>query len=352
MKPKPPTSIQVSRAIIGAYKTNHHNDLKHHRLLLDHTRKTLSLHLHTHDGHRILQNDYHAVHATLARTPKNAEYDKLTLHHERPPRILKPDDHPAADDEQPLHLYTTDFTHGEASRVSRHTLLVAAGAMHAVLDELARAGLRVSVEGAATAELRGGAGRAAEALSRMRQPPTASPRLDAIVLNEQMDREMRERQARFNGVCHVRADVYRRGFDELIDTLGRAEPKRGELLRCVCDEARLSTDAYRTVYEESLGFGRRKLERAPLTVESAQEQVAAVDRELLQLRREVRRLGLLCESLEHRASARAKASGAKSAEVAALEVEQRQLRALLEALKPVQQWHEREAALVESSKQR
>ena len=58
------------------------------------------------------------------------------------------------------------------------------------------------------------------------------------------------------------AEVYRRGFDALIDKLGRAEPKRGELLRCVRDEARLSADAYRTVYEESLGFGRRKLERA------------------------------------------------------------------------------------------
>ena len=138
------------------------------------------------------------------------------------------------------------------------------------------------------------------------------------------------------------AEVYRRGFDALIDKLGRAEPKRGELLRCVRDEARLSADAYRTVYEESLGFGRRKLERAPLTVESAQEQVAAVNLELVPLRREVRRLGLLCESLEHRAAALAKVSGAKSAEVAALEAEQRQLSALLEALSPFEQWHERE----------
>ena len=54
---------------------------------------------------------------------------------------------------------------------------------------------------------------------------TARPRtrrLDAIILQEQLDREMGDRQARYTGICPVREQVYAMAFDELLQ-LGHAQ---------------------------------------------------------------------------------------------------------------------------------
>ena len=80
---------------------------------------------------------------------------------------------------------------------------------------------------------RGGAGRLLGAArgvhatsAHLRQPPTSSPRLDAILLQDQLKREMRERQARYTGICPVRERIYAAVFDDLIAAVSRDASKR------------------------------------------------------------------------------------------------------------------------------
>merc|ERR1711998_418584 len=108
---------------------------------------------------------------------------------------------------QTNYVYTTDFTNGQASQVARHVLHLAAGALSAHQATIVRQGVALRLEGQGnevdplgdvksellrrSAVLRGSAGIQATSAA-LRQPPTSSPRLDAIILQEQLDREMRE----------------------------------------------------------------------------------------------------------------------------------------------------------------
>lgn len=88
--------------------------------------------------------------------------------------------------------------------------------------------------------------------------PVPSTRFDVIKLQEEMDAKLMKRQARENGICPVREDIYRQCFDELIREVAINCPERGLLLLRVRDEIHLTTDAYKTLYDSSLTFGIRK----------------------------------------------------------------------------------------------
>merc|ERR1719201_2954939 len=88
--------------------------------------------------------------------------------------------------------------------------------------------------------LRGAQGGTHASSAALRQPPTSSPRLDAIILQEQLDREMRERQARYSGICSVRESIFNTAFNELYGAVARDESRRGKTLKCVRDEASMS----------------------------------------------------------------------------------------------------------------
>ena len=167
----------------------------------------------------------------------------------------------------------------------------------------------------------------------MRQPPTSSPRLDAIVLKDQLNREMRERQARYTGICPVREAIYAAVFDELIASIARDAPKRGGLLRRVHAEARMSIDAYRTVFESSIDFGGRKLMEAVDTKGDLESQIYTLDEEISGLRANVADLQNMCESLEHREEQKAKLFEVKDKEEVDLASEKQQLEDLLAVLR-------------------
>ena len=126
--------------------------------------------------------------------------------------------------------------------------------------------------------------------AHLRQPPTSSPRLDAIILQDQLKREMRERQARYTGICPVRERIYAAVFDELIASVTRDASKRGSLLRRLYGEARMSIDAYRTVYETSIEFGSRKLTQAMVRKDGLAEDIEGLETEIAALTKEVKYL--------------------------------------------------------------
>lgn len=46
--------------------------------------------------------------------------------------------------------------------------------------------------------------------------PIPATRLDVIILQEELDKRLQERQARETGICPIREELYSQAFDELI----------------------------------------------------------------------------------------------------------------------------------------
>jgi len=271
--------------------------------------------------------------------------ERLVLELARPPRFFKEQMTVAGGAKQANYVYTTDFTSGQASQVSRHILYFAAGMASGQAEAMRAHGLPVRSEGASrggdlmgSSALLGGSGGGAKATGHassaaLRQPPTSSPRLDAIILQEQLDREMRERQARYSGICSVRESIFGTAFNELFGAVARNESKRGKTLQFVRDEASMSIDAYKAVFESSITFGVRKLNQAVETKGDLEEQITLLETEIDARKAEVSDLTALCVSLEHREELRNKTYDVRSKELTDLSAEKLQLEALLETLR-------------------
>ncbi|XP_038016825.1 axonemal dynein light intermediate polypeptide 1 isoform X4 [Motacilla alba alba] len=85
-----------------------------------------------------------------------------------------------------------------------------------------------------------------------------STRRDVVQLQEQLDRQLQQRQARETGLCPVRRELYAQCFDELIRQSTVSCAERGLLLLRVRDELQLTLAAYQALYESSVAFGVRK----------------------------------------------------------------------------------------------
>ena len=275
--------------------------------------------------------------------------DKLVITLHRPPRFFKenPPSTVAGGAQEVNYVYTTDFTNGQASTESRHVLLFEMGAItREHIKMMQHCGIRLQIDGGfagADAKLgapRGGAGllRAAGGVhatsAHLRQPPTSSPRLDAILLQDQLKREMRERQARYTGICSVRERIYAAVFDELIAAVARDAGKRGALLRRVHAESRMSIDAYRTVFENSIDFGGRKLTQALGIKGELAGVIEALEGEIASLKTEVTQLENVCEGLSHREALKEASYAERPKEIVDLEAEKQQLTDLITCLKP------------------
>jgi len=244
------------------------------------------------------------------------------------------------------YVYTTDFTNGQASTESRHVLSFEPGAItreHMKMMQMSGLLLRVDA-GLAGGDGKGGAPSRGSGLLRaggvhaisahLRQPPTSSPRLDAILLQDQLKREMRERQARYTGICPVRERIYAAIFDELIAAVQRDAPKRGSLLRRIYAESRMTIDAYRAVFETSIQFGGRKLTQAIEKKGQLAETIEALEGEISALKKNVTDLENVCEGLAHREALKEEEYESTNKEITDLEAEKQQLTDLIATLKP------------------
>jgi dynein light intermediate chain len=334
-----PTHIAVSRLTIGTWNLVAKHD--EHILLSFYwaERKLVWEVLHL-GVVRKMEADFEDVTGTALHPAASAEEsERLVLELARPPRFYREAPSASADGagaKTANYVYTTDFTNGQASQVSRHVLHFPAGTASAHVSMMKRAGLPMWADGAPASGQRAEQGRqlSAHAMSkRLRQPPTSSPRLDAIILQEQLEREMRECQARYTGICPIRERLYAAALDELAVAVGRDEPKRGGLLRRLTAEARMSIDAYRTVYEKSLLFGSSKLCAVSETQGDLPHRIASLEAQIGALQAQARKLGELCESLAHREEQNAKGYEVEPQDITDLKSDQKQLQALLEVLR-------------------
>merc|ERR1719373_1074676 len=128
--------------------------------------------------------------------------------------------------------------------------------------------------------------------------PEPATRLDVVSLQEQLDKQLPQPQARETGICPIREELYAQCFDELIRqaTINCAE--RGLLLLRVRDEIRMTICAYQTLYESSIAFGMRKA----LQAEQRRNQHSKKMKDLMvsnrELRQEVEELELKIAQIE------------------------------------------------------
>jgi len=87
------------------------------------------------------------------------------------------------------------------------------------------------------------------------QPATAS---DVITLQDNLDRELKQRQARETALCPIRGELYAQTFDELIRQITVNSLERGLLTLRVRNEIRMTIAAYQIIYESSLAYGMRR----------------------------------------------------------------------------------------------
>ncbi|NXG24919.1 IDLC protein, partial [Grallaria varia] len=131
-----------------------------------------------------------------------------------------------------------------------------------------------------------------------------STRQDVVQLQEQLDRQLQQRQARETGLCPVRRELYTQCFDELIrqTTVGCAE--RGLLLLRVRDELQLTLAAYQALYESSVAFGVRKALQAEQGKALMEKRIAELEEERSELERQVNEEKEKFEAIEKRENER------------------------------------------------
>jgi dynein light intermediate chain len=151
-------------------------------------------------------------------------------------------------------------------------------------------------------------------LLQQKVSPTPSSRESVINLQMKLDERLQERQARENGICPVREELYSQCFDELIRQVTIESPERGLLLLRVRDEVRMTIAAYQTLYQSSITFGMRK------TLQAEQGNSALLNK-IEELETEKSKLGALLqdhkgllESIEKRIAERRSIEEKKMAE--------------------------------------
>ncbi|KPI97483.1 Putative inner dynein arm light chain, axonemal [Papilio xuthus] len=127
-------------------------------------------------------------------------------------------------------------------------------------------------------------------------------RLDVINLQELLDTRLQQRQARETGICPVRRQLYTQCFDELIRQVTINCGERGLLLLRVRDEARITMEAYQTLYCSSIAFGMRKALQSEQGKSDLLDQVAKLESERSSLEKLCAELKQKTEQLERRAA--------------------------------------------------
>jgi dynein light intermediate chain, axonemal len=129
-------------------------------------------------------------------------------------------------------------------------------------------------------------------------------RLDVIALQEQLDKKLNERKARETGICPVREELYGQCMEELIRQITLDGPERGLLMMRVRDEIRMSIDAYKTLFTNSVNFGIKKQIRAEQGIPELETQATDLEKDKSELELEVYELKSKLDIMEKRETER------------------------------------------------
>jgi len=79
-------------------------------------------------------------------------------------------------------------------------------------------------------------------------------RTDILDLNDALNEQLTNRQARPDGICPIRRELADQTFDELIRQITISQPERGLLLLRVRDELRMTLSAYQDLFVSSRDY--------------------------------------------------------------------------------------------------
>ena len=102
-----------------------------------------------------------------------------------------------------------------------------------------------------------------------------------------LDKDLRAKQARPDGICPVRRDLYSKCFEDLLRRVNHDCVERGLLLQRVRDEARLTLDAYRTVFEGSVDYVTNTAWQDDAEIAAQRDYINQVETEVNQLQNQV-----------------------------------------------------------------
>eukprot|EP00996_Jenningsia_fusiforme_P001669 NODE_2539_length_1174_cov_48.283556_g2320_i0.p1 GENE.NODE_2539_length_1174_cov_48.283556_g2320_i0~~NODE_2539_length_1174_cov_48.283556_g2320_i0.p1 ORF type:complete len:254 (+),score=82.66 NODE_2539_length_1174_cov_48.283556_g2320_i0:193-954(+) len=170
-------------------------------------------------------------------------------------------------------------------------------------------------------------------------------RFDVRNLQEQFEQKLFVSKARKVGICPVRSEAYSQAFDELIRQITVDCPERGLLQLRVRDEIRMTTAAYRTLYETSVDFGKRKAVEAEKGKQEMIDKTMKLTEEKEELERHVKRLQAKLKAMEKNVMEQQQADEKKHLEeLSFLQRTHQRLRQQEETIKQIQR-QEREALL-------
>lgn len=135
-----------------------------------------------------------------------------------------------------------------------------------------------------------------------------SPRIDALTLTNRLDRDLSSKQARPDGICPVRRDLFSKCFEDLLRRVSHDCIERGLLLQRVRDEARLTLDAYRTVFEGSVDYVTNTAWQDDADITSQRDYIKRVEDEIQALQNQESTLLARGQAIEDEGAARMESS--------------------------------------------
>jgi dynein light intermediate chain len=118
---------------------------------------------------------------------------------------------------------------------------------------------------------------------------TPATELDVIALKSELEFRLSKKEARENGLCPIREDLFSQCFDELIRQITISCSNQGLLLVRVRDELRINIECYQKLYESALSYGIRKSLLIENEKNSMNIEIKNLNQEILDLQNEVQR---------------------------------------------------------------
>uniref|UniRef100_A0A3B3ZE33 Axonemal dynein light intermediate polypeptide 1 n=1 Tax=Periophthalmus magnuspinnatus TaxID=409849 RepID=A0A3B3ZE33_9GOBI len=165
-------------------------------------------------------------------------------------------------------------------------------------------------------------------------------RTEVVLLSEQLDTKLQQRQARITGICPVRRELYSQCFDELIRQVTINCAERGLLLLRVRDEIQMTIAAYQTIYESSVAFGIRKALQSEHGKADMEKKNAELENEKQDLIKQLNEQKAKCDAIEKREAERRQVEEKKHAEeTQGLKRTNQQLKTQLEGIITSKKYH-------------
>lgn len=129
---------------------------------------------------------------------------------------------------------------------------------------------------------------------------TPATKLDVLTLKSELETRLYKKEARENGICPIREDLFSQCFDELIRQITIVCSNRGLLLVRVRDELRMNIECYQKLYESALSYGIRKALLIQADKNDMSEEIESLKAEIDELEHDVGKYEININDLKER----------------------------------------------------